>query len=312
MNKRIIFSAIVLLVTFKCFSQDPLFTNTEQSLVYLNPSFAGSNGLFRWQLNYRDQWPELSANYVTLYNNFDVYIKPIKAGMALMHTYDDQANGILRTNTLSYIYAQHLSFMDNKLKVIPSAKFTYFTKQVDVSKLNFGQQIDPRRGFVWNTQEARPSGKRSNYDISSGLLVNYSHFYFGTSVFHINQPDEGLLGTSKLPFRLSIHSSYNILLSEKTLIHFFARYEQQQKFYMYQFNVKALLFKHLIIGAGYSYSETINTNIGFRHKYFTAQINYGVSRSILTNSTVNTWEFMLSLNIREKENRKVLTDFEKW
>ncbi|MBA3681833.1 MAG: PorP/SprF family type IX secretion system membrane protein [Bacteroidetes bacterium] len=307
-----ILTATLLFFAASSFAQDPLFTNTSQSLVYLNPSFAGSNGFLRAQYTYRNQWPELSGNYVTHYGAADAYIKPIKAGISFMHTYDDQGRGTLKTRAFSLIYAQHLSFMDNKLKITPSVKFTYFTKRLDKTKVSFGDQIDPRRGFVWNTQEAVPSQSRRNFDIGSGLLVNYNHFYFGTSVFHINQPDEGLLGSSILPFRLSVHSSYNLHLSEKTLIHFFARYEQQQKFYMYQFNVNALLFKHLIVGAGYLYAKTANTNIGFRHNYFTAQINYGFTRAIVSSSTASTWEFMLSINIRNKENRKALTDFEKW
>ena len=62
---------------FKTQAQDPLFTNNQQSLLYLNPSFAGSNGFMRYQTVYRNQWPNLSSPYVTFYNSFDSYIKRI-------------------------------------------------------------------------------------------------------------------------------------------------------------------------------------------------------------------------------------------
>lgn len=313
MSKKICFLYFAFLIFTKSFSQDPMFSNTEQSLVYLNPSFAGTNGGIRNQFIYRNQWPNLSGNYITFYTGTEVYLKRLKGALALTYLHDDQARGTLKTNVLSLTYAQHFSFKDDKLKISPSIKTSYFDKTLDNSKLYFGEDIDPRRGFVFASQsEPVPSQIKRNFDVSSGLLINYNHFYFGASVFHINQPDEGLLGTSKLPARFSIHSSYNVHVSEKTLFHFFGRYEMQQNFYFYQLATTALLFKHLIIGAGIINGTTPTANLGYKHNYFTVQANYGLTTSLLTTTRAETWEFMASFNLRNKEQRKTLTDFEKW
>ncbi|MDP1802067.1 MAG: PorP/SprF family type IX secretion system membrane protein [Bacteroidota bacterium] len=312
MSKKICFLYFAFLIFTKGFSQDPMFSNTQQSLVYLNPSFTGSNGLIRNQFVYRNQWPNLTGSYVTFYNGTEVYLKRLKGALAFTYLHDDQARGILKSNVFSCIYAQHFSSKDNKLKIIPSIKASYFNKKLDRTQLSFGEQIDPRRGFVWSTQEAVPSQTKRNFDVSSGLLINYNHFYFGASVFHINQPDEGLLGTSILPARFSFHSSYNLHVSEKTLFHFFGRYEMQQKFYFYQFSATALLFKHLIFGLGIINNTTPTANLGFRHNYFTVQVNYGVTSSLLSTYRAETWELTASFNLRNKEQRKTLTDFEKW
>ncbi|MBA3681834.1 MAG: PorP/SprF family type IX secretion system membrane protein [Bacteroidetes bacterium] len=312
MIKRIYFLSIAILVLNKGFSQDPLFFNPNQSLVYLNPSFAGSNGGIRNQFYYRNQWPNLSGTYATYVNSFDAYIKPIKGGIAFSALRDNQAHGTLITDVLSLSYAQHISLLDGKLKIIPSLQGALGVVQLDKTKLDFGDMINARRGFVWNTPLAVPASKKTYIDLSSGLLINYNNFYFGSSVFHINQPDEGLLGISKLPNRLSLYSSYNLKLNERSLLHFFARYERQNKFDALSLNATALFAKHFILGGGYSSNNVFNSNFGYRHNFFVLCFGYDVSISKLSGNTAGSWDIQVSFNIRDKEKRKVLTDFEKW
>lgn len=314
MMRKICFLFFSIFVFAKGFSQDPLFTNTSQSLVNLNPSFAGSNGEIRNQLSYRNQWPNLSGTYVTYLNCFDAYIKPLKGAIAVSVLHDDASRGLLKTDVLNLVYAQHFSLFDGKLKIIPSLQASYFRLTLDKTKLNFGDPIDPRRGFVFNAQPTPvPSQTKSNFDFSSGLLANYKNFYLGTSVFHINQPDEGLLGTSKLPYRLSINSSYNLHLSEKTLINFFVNYQKQQYFQFLHLNINALLFNHLIIGSGFkSNYSAANFNAGYRNNYFVLSYSYDIDISKLSGNTAGSHEFMASFNLRNKEQRKLITDFERW
>ena len=304
--------AFVFLIAFKSFSQDPVYKNAQQSLIALNPSFAGSNGFIRNQAVYRNQWPNLSGTYQTYYSALDGYIKPIRGGISFSASHDDEAHGTLTTDVLSLAYAQHISFLEGKLKIIPSLQGSVGVVRLDLTKLNFGDQIDPRRGFVWYIQQATPASKKTYYDLSAGLLINYKNFYFGTSVFHVNQPDEGLLGKSKLPYRLSIHSSYNLHFSEKTLLNFFARYEQQQNFSYLHFNVSAVIFKHLILNAGYASNDAFNFGFGYRNNFFVLAAGYDVTISKLSGNTAGSWELHASFNLRNKEKRKVLTNFETW
>jgi type IX secretion system PorP/SprF family membrane protein len=293
------------------FAQDPIFYNTNQSLVYLNPSFAGSNGFIRNQTAYRNQWPNLSGTYVTYYNGYDMFFKSINAGMAINYTLDDQSRGTLRTETLNFTFAQYFYMCDKKLKIIPSIQFGGFRKQVDLGRLNFGQTIGGATGTSppWPNN---PSSKKSNFDLSSGLLVNYKGFYFGTSVFHMTQPDEGLFGASKLPYRLSIHTSYNVTTSPRTLVNFFVRYDKQQSFNYLNLKVNALFMNHLVTGAGYSTNDVVNLNVGYRHNYFVLSAGYDVSVSKLSGNTAGSWEIQASFNLRTKENRKTITYFETW
>ncbi len=306
-------TVLSLVLSLQVNAQDPLYTNTQQSLVALNPSFAGSNGGLRYQSNTRIQWYNTSGSYQTYYNSIDAYIKPIKGGIALAYVRDDQAKGTLITDRIDLSYAQHFSLCNEKLKIIPSIQVSYFRKTLDNTKLHFGDQIDPRRGFVWS-QAPITTGKstKTNLDLSAGLMVNYNHFYVGSSIFHITQPDEGILGPSKLPFRSSSFISYNLPLGENVLLNAMVRLETQQNFSNTYFNLNALLLKHIIISSGITSNAAVNIFGGYRTNYFTISGGYEFGTSKLTATTAGSYEISASFNLRNKENRKLVKDFERW
>lgn len=299
---------ILLALAFNLSAQDPLLTNTQQSLIHLNPSFAGSNGLFRYQSFYRNQWPALSGSYTTFYNSVDAYIKPIQGGIALAYMRDDQARGTLTTDKLDLSYAQHLNFPDHKLKIVPSVQLSYFQKTLDQSRLTFGSQLSPQRGFVWSNG-LTPYARTSNLDLSAGLMVNYRHWYVGGSVFHMLRPDEGLTGPSKLPVRVSLFTSYNWFIGEQVILNGMYRFEQQQNFYNHRFSINALLFKHLLVGSGFRQNNQANIMVGYRHPYFSVSGSYepGIGRV-----SAASYELAASFNLRPKETRKETGDFERW
>ncbi len=311
MNPLILFCAFLFLFS-EIKSQDALFVNNQQSLVYLNPSFSGSNGGIRNQLTYRNQWPNLSGTYVTLNNSFDAYIKPIKGGISLNLFSDDQARGALRTNAFSFVYAPFFSFLENKLKIIPSFQFRYFNKILDRGRLNYGDMIDARRGLVWLAPGLVPKAKVENYDLSSGLLVNYKNTFFGASVFHMNEPDEGFIGQSKLPYRFNLHASHNYFASENLLLHFYTQYTKQHYFELLKLQTSALLYKHFIVSAGINNHRNLMFGTGYRHHLFCLTLNYDVSFSKLSGNTAGSWELNASFNLRNKEKRKEIFCFENW
>lgn len=297
MKKQLI-NFIFIFCVQVCLAQDPAFTNANQSLIYLNPSFSGSNGFIRNQFSFRNQWPQLSGNYVTYLNSFDVYFKKLQGGLSATFLHDDQANGTLTTDVYNLAYAQHFLLLDGKLKIIPSIQVGYSIKTSDITKINFG--FNPQPTYI---------PKSEIFNLSSGLLINYKHLYVGGSVFNMNQPDEGLFGSSKLPYRLSLHASYNLALSEKTLLHFFFRFQKQQNFYYHQATISCVLFRHLILGSGYKTSYSPYAFVGYRHNLFTIQFDF---ENYIKNFSATAYELSASFNLRQKELRKTLVDFERW
>lgn len=302
----------VLGLCFTASAQDPVFTNAHQSLIALNPSFAGSNGLVRYQSNTRNQWYNYTGSYLTLYNSVDAFIKPLNGGIALAYTRDNQARGTLVTDRIDLSYAQHLNFFDKKLKIIPSVQVSYFRKTIDNSKLNFGDQIDSRRSFVWDDGFGVGKQFKQNMDFSAGLVVNYKHLYVGSTLFHFTQPDEGLRGPSKLPYRLSSFASYNFVFGENILLNAMVRVESQRSFGNAYLNLNALFVKHLILSTGITSNGYMNAFAGFRHHYFSLCAGYEFGLGKTLPNTGGSYELTASFNLRNKDNRKAVTDFERW
>jgi len=74
-------------------SQDPTFTQFYSNPVYLNPALAGSSGCPRIALNYRNEWPQLTGNYVTYSAAYDTYAKNVSGGIGLIATHVQQGQG---------------------------------------------------------------------------------------------------------------------------------------------------------------------------------------------------------------------------
>src|SRR6218665_3220295 len=269
---------LCMLAAFLSKAQDAVFANPNSSLLYLNPSFAGSNGLVRAQFQHSSQLPFDISLFRVVYGGADVFVKPIKAGIGISYMGDNYGNGILKTQVASLNYAQHFSFAGGDLKIIPSLQVSLIHKKLDESRLIFGSPIDPRVDYAWTWSEATPAATKSNLDLGAGLLLNYKRFYLGSGVFHINQPNIGLLGSVVLPYRLLVHSSYNFKLGEGSLLNLMARYNHQKQAHYFQLNANALLFKYVLAGAGFAVAshlkKILNLNLGARTSFGTVGLGY--------------------------------------
>src|SRR5690606_38111095 len=152
-------------------------------------AFAGTARCPRFCLNYRNQWPAITGSYVTYSFSGDVHLDALSGGIGVLVTSDDQASGVLRTTNASFLYS-YQAVINREFSLKFGLQATYMQKALDINRLHFGDMIDYRRGFVWNTQEARPSANKANADFSVGMLGFSKTYFFGLAAHHINQPDE--------------------------------------------------------------------------------------------------------------------------
>ena len=167
---------VKFLVILSCFlssaklmAQDPTFTQFYANPLYLNPAFAGSHGCPRFALNYRNEWPSLSGNYVTYSASYDQYFKNISGGFGVLATHDMQGKGTINTSMLGLIYSYHLK-VNRKFAMLFGARAAWYQKFLDWDKLTFGDMIDPRRGFIYGTGDQRRGGSRGFFDASAGMV----------------------------------------------------------------------------------------------------------------------------------------------
>lgn len=196
-------------------AQDPHFTQFYANPLYLNPALAGNKICPRVNVAYRAQWPGVYGTYSTVGVSVDKLAYKVKGGIGLMVMNDRAAKGTLNTTGVGLIYAPTVP-LGKKVSATAAIQVGYWQKSVDWSKLTFGDQIDPQRGFTLATNETPGLQSVGNFDMAAGLLLSGKHVFAGGAVHHILQPNESFLGgTSILPRKFTFHAGANIPLNKR-------------------------------------------------------------------------------------------------
>jgi type IX secretion system PorP/SprF family membrane protein len=187
-------------------AQDAEFTQYYANPLYLNPAFAGTARCPRLTMSYRNQWPAMSGSFVTTAASYDQHVEAIQGGLGFIVMNDQAGRGTLSTTTVSGIYSYQQP-VTRKFSIKAALQATYFQKALNWDRLTFGDMIDPRRGFIFETQDIPRGGTVQNADFSGGLLGFSDKWYAGVAVHHLNEPNESLVvGTSRLPMKYTAHA----------------------------------------------------------------------------------------------------------
>lgn len=216
--RKYIFTLFCLFATaLTALAQDPQFSQFYAAPLYLSPSFAGSALAPRAVVNYRNQWPNIDASFVTYAASFDYYFPKVNSGVGLLVTHDRQGVGGVRSTDIGAQYSYRLQLSEN-LFFQPGFQLSYVLRDANFFNLTFGDQLNnlgpiPGQG----TAEPFAGEYRSYLDFSSGGLLYTERFYVGVSAHHMNRPNQSLTGdVSRLPMKTTFHAGYKIPLDAST------------------------------------------------------------------------------------------------
>ena len=167
---------------------------------------------------------------------------------------------------------------------------------MDFSKLNFGDEIDERTGFVYDTREIPKRSKKAAADFAQSILIYSKHYYGGIVLSHITRPDVGIISTSRLPAKLTIHTGANINFLNDSLQRFTL---SPNIIFLYQggfdiTNVKefsVLLpgitgkYKWFSLGISYRRNDAFIATVGFQNRFLKVGYSYDYTAFGLTNKT---------------------------
>ncbi|WP_204336772.1 PorP/SprF family type IX secretion system membrane protein [Cryomorpha ignava] len=306
----------IILSTICCFSfvqnvsaQDPSFTQYYANPLYLNPALAGTNKCPRMVLNFRNQWPALDGNFVTTAASYDQYVDAINGGLGFYVMNDNAGRGTLNSFNINGIYSYQLT-LSKSFSMVVGFQGTYFQRSLDWSKLTFGDQIDPRRGFIYETQDTPRGGTVDNVDFSTGAVVFSENFYAGIAVHHLFEPNESLIvAESPLERKYTFHAGATIPVNKdvrgETETTISPNFLYQRQFDFVQYNIGVYVKRGpLIGGVWYRFEDSIIALMGVETDRFKVGYSYDLTTSPLSTKTAGSHEISFALNFNCRPQKK--------
>lgn len=291
-------------------AQDPEFTQFYANPLYLNPAFAGSARCPRVTMNYRNQWPALSGSFITSSVGYDQHVDALSGGLGVHVLHDNAGQGTLTTTQVSGIYSYQQA-ITRKFSLKAGFQATYFQKALDWSKLTFGDQIDPRRGFIYESQDFVRGGTMSNVDFSFGVLGFSDNYFVGAAVHHLTEPNESLIqGNSPLPMKFTGHAGAKIPIdrgqrfSDASISpNIMVRHQGE----FTQLNLGLYVRKGPIVGgAWYRFNDSFIALVGIETDVIRFGYSYDVTVSQLTPASGGSHEISLTLQFDCRPKRRKL------
>jgi type IX secretion system PorP/SprF family membrane protein len=294
-------------------AQDAHFSQFYANPLYLNPAMAGSKGCPRIALNSRMQWTQISGNYYTNAVSFDMHVHPINGGIGIRFMRDDAGAKTITSHNLALMYSYYIP-ISRKFSLRLGAEVGFMQRSLNTRDLNFGDMIDDKYGFVYVTKETFENADKIMFDAGAGAVLYSDIFYLGVAFHHINEPNEGFLGNSKLPFKFTAHAGANIPIGRQrkyageAFISPNILFQLQQQFY--QLNIGLYAGKGPFVGGiWYRSNDSFIALVGFQKGIFKVGYSYDITISKLTNATAGSHEFSLGLQFGCKKPRKRFKTF---
>lgn len=195
--------------------QDMQFSQYYASPIYLNPAFTGTSESHRLALTHRNQWPQIGNGFVSYSFSYDYNAPELKSGFGLLMTTDKAGSAELRATNVAFSYAYKVKLSSNWM-LSPALYFAYNRRNLDFSKLIFGDQLEFDDSGEVITRDLEVLNNLSDvtyFDAGIGALMYNRKFWWGFAAHHINQPNQSMLGQeSKWPIKYSFHGGVQIPL----------------------------------------------------------------------------------------------------
>ncbi|MFT7197587.1 MAG: type IX secretion system PorP/SprF family membrane protein, partial [Marinoscillum sp.] len=143
------FVAVSLFSFEQAKAQDPQFSQYYAAPMYLNPGLVGINQKGRAGLNYRNQWPQIDASYVTYSFYIDYFLEESNNAIGLIVNTDQEGIAGLKSTNVGIQYAYQLQ-LDQNWTFRPGIEASYYWRDLNFNRLTFGDQFD-------NTGQVRPT-----------------------------------------------------------------------------------------------------------------------------------------------------------
>lgn len=294
---NILLSIITLLIiglAKDLLAQDPFFNQPFSTAMYQNPALTGFADYTRVQVAQRAQWISIPGSFWTTYFGVDLNSKNNRWGFGLSSLYD-RAGETLTTFSQDFNLAYSVKITE-KAGLRFGLGMGYRIRSINYENLTFGDQIDPRYGFIsTNPGSGTLSGSVIFINLTAGVFFHNRFLFAGYSAHNWNEPKQSFTSSGyRLPRRHSFHLGVNLYASNNSSFSIkpTALYIIQQDFENW---VLGSIFQYKMLSVGF-YSGINNRaigSLGFTTNRFQIRYSYDMVSSRLTNRIFSAHEITL-------------------
>jgi len=310
MKKFFILFALVI-GHFAGIGQDNQYSQFYSAQLYLNPAFAGTKVCPRIIMNFRDQWPGISGEYVSYSMSYDQSIGK-SSGFGIIFNGDDAGRGTIKTNTINFIYSPKIR-LGRLLTLSFAISGGVIQKKLDASTLTFPDQFDQNGPIVpYVPAEITNDINKITPDINTGIILYSDLFFIGYSAHHILEPSNILYSPAGFLYRKhTAHLGANFLyvnqLNRRDIVTFSPQIVYQQQGPHSELNLGLYVSKNKFTGGlWYRGEDALIIVVGVQTKRMNFGFSYDATLSKLANNTAGSLEISMGYVFPcRSKNRKV-------
>jgi hypothetical protein len=184
--------------------------NKKQSYyLYLNPSqnsaYTGISGKFNVMYGFSGLYPEsvktFSQNH---YVNMDFSFGKKQNHCLGFSFLRAEVGGIFNESSFNLAYCGRIKLIRSHTLRL-GINYGYEQRKIDFSKLSFGDMIDPKYGYIYESQEQRFGPSRGYHNNNVGLMYTNKFMEFSFGIQNVIQPRSGFIATGKKPMLLTFN-----------------------------------------------------------------------------------------------------------
>lgn len=306
-------------------AQDVSFSQFYTNPLYLNPAFAGSVGVPRVALQYRNQWHKFNNAFTNYSVGFDIPVEKLQGGIGLNILNDSQGDHILNSLQINMAYSVYIR-LSQKFSLHGGLQAGFNQNSLKVDKLVFPDNVDPNYGNHGITREIISDPNFSFIDFSSGVLIYSSRIFFGAAVHHLTEPQQSYFSGyenvgklyrkytahvgARLPVYLHGHLRKKFDISPQLIV------QQQGTFQQINYGMFATKYG-LTAGAWFRQNfglryDAVTFLVGFVKKNIQFAYSYDWTVSGLWGDSGGTSEVSLAFLLKDSEKRRNLPFFNQY
>lgn len=298
-SKRFLFLFPILIIwSLSIKSQDMLFLNGSNNLLYINPAFTGTVKEFSIATNYKNLWGDF--NLLTIQAN-----QFLGKGNGVGLSYNlDYSRPIFSKNEIALSYGKTVS-LNERNHISLGVQTTFFRNKIKIEGLITPDGTDPMDDPV--LASIRP---KSNADFNAGILFYNRFMYAGFSTKHILRPNESLIpnNVQRIPLLLSTQLGFKIKTGEFSISpSIIAYYSDLSYTKSYPFiAMLAVRYSSIELHGGYSHYNGFVAGLKYHLENINFGYTYGMTRFMLSSYTGHSHEVFASFNFKtfNKTNEK--------